>query len=313
MNSSWPFFWYHFFSFFSIGFKIDRDFWRACNQQQLQVRGDLSEIRSGMGLMVALCTCTHPSYHCDGWPIGESIQCIVIFHFLKGANYARLPSVLIMAFSQAQSPWLSSALTLISRAITALLFTLPGREEELLNSFLRALVPPDSDLRNPDPSQWSFRYIIEQIVNEVTLISRGLPACALCPSPQGVWVCVYIDILQMKRFWAFPFFSEGNLSQYPYLHCFYSLSFSMFALPFCTLTMDDQMSTAKSIWKQFFSKANQIPFSCWCQTRVANNCPILINFYLQRWKAISKKSLILFYCKSKLMISNNKNNNTFNL
>lgn len=289
MNSSWPFFWYHFFSFFSIGFKIDCDFWRACNQQQLQVWGDLSEIRSGTWLMVALCTCTHPSYHCDGWPIGESIQCIVIFHFLKGANYARLPSVLIMAFSQAQSPWLSSALTLISRAITALLFTLPGREEELLNSFLRALVPPDSDLRDPDPSQWSFKYIIEQIVNEVTLKEDSQHAPSALQ--RRVCVCVCIDILQVKRFWRFPSISEVNLSQYPNLHCFHSLSFSMFALPFCTQTIDDQMSTTKSIWKQFFSEADQTPFSCWCQTRVANNCPILINFYLQRWKAISKKNL----------------------
>lgn len=120
-------------SFFLTGFKTDRHLWRARNQQQLQVWGDLSEIRSGTGLMVTLCTCTHPPCHCDGWPIGESIQCVVIYHFLKGANYARLPCVLIMAFSSAQSSCLSSALTLVFRAITVLLFTLPGREEELLN------------------------------------------------------------------------------------------------------------------------------------------------------------------------------------
>lgn len=108
VNSSLPFYslsliYSLFFFFPPTGFKTDRYFWRACNQKHFQVRGDLSEIRSGMGLMVTLRTCTHPSHHCDGWPSGESIQCIVISHFLKGANYARLPCVLIVAFSPAPS------------------------------------------------------------------------------------------------------------------------------------------------------------------------------------------------------------------
>lgn len=60
-----------------------------------------------------LCTDSFFYIRCNQSTNDENTQYIVISDFLKEANYAQLPSVLIMAFSPAQSLWLSSTLALI--------------------------------------------------------------------------------------------------------------------------------------------------------------------------------------------------------
>lgn len=118
--------------------------------------------------------------------------------------------------------------------------------------------------------------------------------------PFAAW-SINIFFIEVKRFRTFPSISTGIRlnSRRPRRLCFHALSLSVFALPFCTLTMDDRMSTPQSIWKQVFlnpiKPLSAVDAKQKCQT-ITQYSSLFPTYKGGKWW--SKKSLILLYCRS---------------